>query len=80
MILLLVVAAWILVLSLLAGLCAVARAGDLAQLAHAPGPAGRERTESPWEQSEHLEIAARANSRSARQEWVASLHRDGVAA
>jgi hypothetical protein len=80
MILLLVVAAWILVLSLVAGLCVAARAGDLAQLAHAPGPAGRERTESAWEPAEHLEIAARANSRAARQEWAASLRSGGVAA
>lgn len=66
MILLLIVAAWIVMLALVAGLCAAARLGDLDSLTDAsvadgwtgPGPLA-------WEPAEHLEISARANARSA---------------
>jgi hypothetical protein len=80
MILLLVIAAWILVLSLVTGLCAVARAGDSAQPTHAPASAGWGRVQSlAWEPAEHLEIAApRADVRPARPaESGASLLRSG---
>ncbi|MGP0100387.1 MAG: hypothetical protein ACLPUT_02050 [Solirubrobacteraceae bacterium] len=81
MILLLVIAAWILVVSMVAGLCAAARTGDIAQLAHASAPIGW--GESPaWEPVEHLEISARANLRPVRsaEPGAALLHSDGVAA
>jgi len=83
MILLLVIAAWVLVLSLIVGLCAAARVGDLAQLAHASATGGRGRTESPaWEPFEHMDIAARAPLRPARraESGASLLHSDGVAA
>jgi hypothetical protein len=81
MILLLVIAAWILVLSLVTGLCAAARAGDLAQLATAPAGRGR-REVALWEPLEHLEISARANARPVRsaESGPSLLHGDGVAA
>lgn len=81
MILLLVIAAWMFVLSVVAGLCAAARTGDLAQ--SAPAPAGWRRSgATAREPLEHLEIAARANLRPARTaESGASLqHSEGVAA
>ncbi len=82
MILLPVVAAWVLVLSLVAGLCVAARAGDLAQLAYTPAPAVRGRLDSPvWEPAEQAEVAVHANHFSVRREPVASLRSgDGVAA
>ena len=81
MILLLVIAAWLLVLSVLAGLCAAARAGDLAQLAPASAGWGRSGA-TAREPREHPEISARANLRPARTaESGASLQRsEGVAA
>jgi hypothetical protein len=83
MILLLVIAAWILVLSLVAGLCGAARVGDLAQVAHSPAASGWARTEPPkWEPLEHREISAHANLRPARpaEQGASLLHSDGVAA
>ena len=81
MILLLVIAAWVLVLPLVAGLCAAARAGDLAQLDHASAPIGW--GEAPaWEPVEHLEISARANLRpvGSAEPGASLLRSDGVAA
>ncbi len=83
MILLFVIAAWILATSLVAGLCAAARAGDLVQLEHASAPAGWGRVPLPaWESIEHLEIAASAGLRPIRppESGVPQLHSDGVAA
>ncbi len=83
MILLLVIAAWILVLSLVAGLCAAARVGDNAQLARASATGARRRAESPaWEPLEHLEIAAHTPLRPVRpaESSASLLHSDGVAA
>jgi hypothetical protein len=83
MILLFVIAAWILVLSVVAGLCAAARAGDLTQLAQASTPAGwggyGATARGPLE---HLEISARANLRPVRtaESGASLLHGDGVAA
>ncbi len=59
MILLLVVVTWIVTLSVVAGLCAAARAGDIAQPAPAPVAAGCGRARvSP----EHGEILAHAQA------------------
>jgi hypothetical protein len=83
MILLLVIATWILVLSLVVGLCGAARAGDLAQFAHQSAAGGWSRTEPPkWEPLEHLEISAHANLRPGRtaEQGASLLHSDGVAA
>ena len=83
MILLLVIASWILVLSLVAGLCGAARVGDLAQLAHTSAAGGWARTEPPtWEPLEHLEISTHANLRPVRtaEQSASLLHSDGVAA
>jgi hypothetical protein len=79
MILMFAVTAWILVLSLVTGLCAAARMGDLAQLV----PAGRGRRQpTGWEPFEHVEISARANPRPGRatESGAPLLHGDGVAA
>jgi hypothetical protein len=81
MIPLLVIVAWMLTTSLVAGLCVVARAGDTQQLVHASAPAGQGRvTPAPWESATGLKIAARANPRSARPEALVALHGRGVAA
>jgi hypothetical protein len=83
MILLLVIAAWILVLSVVAALCATARVGDLTQLAHASAPAGRgDAGANARQPRERVEISARANLRPVRTaESAASLRRsEGVAA
>ncbi|MGO9763845.1 MAG: hypothetical protein ACLP1Q_21545 [Solirubrobacteraceae bacterium] len=80
MILLLAVAAWMLTMSLVAGLCAAARAGDT-QLVHASAPAGRGRmTPAQREPAGRLDIAARANPRSAKPDAAVALQRRGVAA
>ena len=61
MILLLVIVAWILVLSLVMGVCAVARTGDLVQPERASAPTTRATTEPrPWERLEHQEVAVGA--------------------
>jgi hypothetical protein len=83
MILLLVIAAWILALSLVTGLCAAARRGDLAQLTRAPTSTrwGRVRPLA-WEQAEHREILAHADVRPARpaESGVPLARSGGVAA
>jgi len=83
MILLLIIAAWILVLSVIAGLCAAARAGDLARLAQASAPAGWERSgAAAREPLEHLEISAHANLRpvASAEQGASRLRSDSVAA
>jgi hypothetical protein len=76
---LLAVGVWMMVVALVAGLCAAARRGDLAQA---------ESTESPhtgptvWESFERAEIHARANTRtgSTVESGSSLLRGDGVAA
>jgi len=83
MTLLLSVVTWLLVLSLVAGLCVAARTGDIAQLGHEPGPVGQGRTASPlWVPVEQAEIAAHTNLRpvGAAQSGAPLLQSDGVAA
>jgi hypothetical protein len=64
MILLLVIAAWIVVLSLIAALCAAARVGDREPLTRANAPTGSGQAEPlVWEPAEHGKIAAHANAR-----------------
>jgi hypothetical protein len=79
MIVVFAVTAWILVVSLVAGLCAASRAGDLAQLGSVRAPRGEG---SVWEPFEHLEISAHATGRQARSaESGATLrHGNGIAA
>ncbi len=61
MILLFAVAGWIVVLSLVAGLCTAARVGDAMQPQHGPAPAGRTRSPLPtWEPIEDRKVATRA--------------------
>lgn len=80
MILMLVLAAWMLTVSLVAGLCVAARAGDT-QLTHATVPVGQGRiAPAPWDQLGRLDDAARANPRSAKPEAAVALHSRGVAA
>ena len=79
MIVLLAVAAWMVVVALVAGLCAAARRGDLVQSASAESL----RTEpTVWESFEHAEILARANARTGGtvESGSSLLHGDGVAA
>jgi hypothetical protein len=62
MIILLIIAAWTVVLSLVAGLCAAARLGDVGLLTRARAPVRPGQTEPlAWERAEHFEITARAN-------------------
>lgn len=67
MILLLVIAAWIFLLTLVVGLCAAARIGDLAQLVSTAAEWNRAVENRPWEPLEHMADAS-------------LLHSDGVAA
>jgi hypothetical protein len=76
MIVLLVVVAWILVVSMITGLCLAARAGDRLQPARAPGGWEEPTEAAAWEQ---VEISARARLRPADPS-TSRLHRDGVAA
>jgi hypothetical protein len=83
MILLLAIAAWILALSLVMGLCAAARTGDIAQLTRAPASSGWGRVRPlAWEPAEHREILAHADVRTARpaESGVPLVRSGGVAA
>jgi hypothetical protein len=76
---LLAVGAWMVVVVLVAGLCAAAQRGDHVQYASAESL----RTEpTVWESFEHAEIIARANARTgdAVESGSSLLHGDGVAA
>jgi hypothetical protein len=75
---LLIIIAWLFVLSLVAGMCAVASAGDIEPLAQAPSP----RYRPVWEQAEEREIYAHATgAQILPTEQASSLpHRRGVAA
>jgi hypothetical protein len=81
MIILLAAVAWIVLLSLVAGLCSAARVGDSTRPTEDAVAAARAESHA-WELREHLELAARAGFRPARTaESGASLtQRDGVAA
>jgi hypothetical protein len=65
MIALVLLAAWVLAVVAVVGLCSAARAGDLAQRA-APSAASGSAEGVPWEQLAHVEITARAGTRPAR--------------
>jgi hypothetical protein len=61
MILLLVIAAWIVALSLVVGLCVAARVGDLQPLRRTGVAAGSEHPPLPiWEPAPHRQVAAYA--------------------
>jgi hypothetical protein len=85
MILLFIIAAWIVVLSLIAGLCAAARVGDREPLTRAYAPVGSGQGQGSgqaeplvWEPAEHGEIAAHANARAQHSAQAdASLLRSG---
>jgi hypothetical protein len=79
MIVLLIIAAWIVVMSLVAGLCAAARVGDVGLLTRASAPTGvGQAPPLAWEPSQHVEISARANVRAGRSpEGDAPLLRSG---
>jgi hypothetical protein len=80
MIVLLVIAAWIAVLSLIVGLCASARAGDM-QLARVAGARGEGTAGAPWEAAEPVPIVMRAGSRAVPAgDTDVALARDSVAA
>ena len=85
MIALLVIAVWILLLALVAGLCAAARGGDLAQrFTDAPAAAGWQSAHAPaWGQADQLVISARAEAAGSRAELQPDApltHSRGVAA
>jgi hypothetical protein len=80
---LLIIIAWLFVLSLVAGMCAVASAGDIEPLAQAPSPRDQGVAGAPvWEPAEDLEIYAHASgARALPAERAGSLtHSSGVAA
>jgi hypothetical protein len=77
MIILLIIAAWIVVSAVVAGLCATARVGDVELItrAYAPAAAGQEQPgqEQPgqaqlpaWDAAQAVEISVRANARAGR--------------
>lgn len=77
MTLLLIAIAWLFVLSLVAGMCAVASAGDIDPLAQAPSP----RNQPVWEPAEDQQISAHANGAQALPAERAGLtHSSGLAA
>jgi hypothetical protein len=83
MTLLLIVAAWMFVVSLVAGICMAARAGDLGSLAQRSADAGDQDLPTlVWDQADGLEISARSNIGRARpaEPGVAALPRGGIAA
>jgi hypothetical protein len=66
-ILLLIIATWIVVFSLVAGLCAAARVGDVELLTRACAPTAAGQAQPlAWEPSQHVEISVRANARAER--------------
>ena len=80
---LLIIIPWLFVLSLVAGLCGAARAGDVEPLARASSASGQGRPGAPiWEPAEDGEIYAHANGAQTRPaERAGSLtHSSGVAA
>ncbi len=66
-ILLLIIAAWIVVSSLVAGLCVAARVGDVELLTRACAPAGAGQAKPlAWEPAQHGDISVRATVRAGR--------------
>jgi hypothetical protein len=66
-IVLLIITAWTVVFSLVAGLCAVARVGDVELLTRASAPSGAAQAQPlTWEPAQHVEITVRANGRTGR--------------
>jgi hypothetical protein len=83
MTLLLIVAAWLISVSLVAGLCMAARAGDREPLSRSLTDAGEQGASTlVWGQADGVEISARSNPARARssETGVAVLHGDGIAA
>jgi hypothetical protein len=85
MTLLLIVAAWLISVSLVAGLCMAARAGDREPLSpsRSLADAGEQGASTlVWGQADGVEISARANAARERssETGVAVLHGDGIAA
>jgi hypothetical protein len=83
MTLLLIVAAWLISVSLVAGLCMAARAGDRESLSRSLADAGEQGASAlVWEQADGVEISARANVGRTRtaETGVGVLHGDGIAA
>lgn len=85
MTLLLIVAAWLISVSLVAGLCMAARTGDRESLSFSPSlaDAGEQSVSAlVWEQADGVEISARGNVGRTRtgETGVAVLHGDGIAA
>jgi hypothetical protein len=65
MIILLIIVAWIVVFSLVAGLCAAARVGDVELLTRAYAPTAAAQPLA-WEPSQHVELSVRATARAGR--------------
>jgi hypothetical protein len=83
MILLLIIAIWIVVMSLVAGLCAAARVGDVERLTRAYASARTAQAQPlAWESVQDVELSARANTRAARtvEAEASLLQSDGLAA
>jgi hypothetical protein len=83
MVLLLIIAAWIVVLSLVVALCAAARVGDLASAPRASSNDGTGWAQPyAWEPAPELEISAHVNVTASRSAQSASspLRSDGIAA
>jgi hypothetical protein len=73
---LLIIIPWLFVLSLVAGLCGAARAGDVEPLAQAPSP----RSQPVWEPAEHGEIYAHGAQARPVERAGSLTHSSGVAA
>jgi hypothetical protein len=83
MTLLLIVATWLISVSLVAGLCMAARAGDREPLSRSLGDAGEHGASTlVWGPADGVEVSARAGAARARssETAVAVLHGDGIAA
>jgi len=80
MILLLIIASWTVVLSLVAGLCVAARVGDLERPTRVYAPVRPGQAEPlAWEPTDDAEISARANAQPVERDAVL-LRSRGVAA
>lgn len=73
---LLIIIAWTFLLSLVLGMCAAARAGDVEPRAQAPSPRGRGARAPVWEPAEGREIYANVGGAAER---VASLRYGSIA-
>jgi hypothetical protein len=77
MIFLLIIVAWIVVMSLVTGLCVAARVGDVELLTRARASQPGQAQSLAWEPAQHVEVSARAGARSARAEADSSLFQSG---